>query len=68
MRRARKQKYTTHCSYCGKEGHSKETCDNESNKAQVFENLIITLHELIPTEEEGSKEVPSENNDLSEPQ
>ncbi|XP_005863252.1 PREDICTED: zinc finger CCHC domain-containing protein 18 isoform X2 [Myotis brandtii] len=64
MRRARKQKYTTHCSYCGKEGHSKETCDNESNKAQVFENLIITLHELIPTEEEGSKEVPSENNDL----
>ncbi|XP_016068498.1 PREDICTED: zinc finger CCHC domain-containing protein 18 [Miniopterus natalensis] len=67
-RRARKGKYTIHCSYCGNERHSKETCDNESNKAQVFENLIIKLHELTPTEEEGSKEVPSEHNDLSEPQ
>ncbi|XP_005673841.2 zinc finger CCHC domain-containing protein 18 [Sus scrofa] len=43
IRRARKRKYTVCCSYCSEEGHSKETCDNECNKAQVFENLIITL-------------------------
>ncbi|KAL2768380.1 zinc finger CCHC domain-containing protein 18 [Daubentonia madagascariensis] len=66
-RRARKRKYTIRCSYCGEEGHSKETCDNESNRAQVFENLIITLQELTHTEER-SKEVPEEHNDLSEPQ
>uniref|UniRef100_A0A8B9YAA2 Zinc finger CCHC-type containing 12 n=1 Tax=Bos mutus grunniens TaxID=30521 RepID=A0A8B9YAA2_BOSMU len=42
MRRTRKRKHTIRCSYCGEEGHSKETCDNESNKAQMFENLIIT--------------------------
>ncbi|KAM7045295.1 LOW QUALITY PROTEIN: zinc finger CCHC domain-containing protein 18 [Molossus nigricans] len=63
-----KKKYTICCSYCGKEDHSKEICDNKSNKDQVFENLIITLHALTPTEEEGSKEVPGEHNDLSEPQ
>ncbi|XP_054327564.1 zinc finger CCHC domain-containing protein 18 [Pongo pygmaeus] len=67
IRRARKRKYTTRCSYCGEEGHSKETCDNESNKAQVFENLIITLQELTHTEER-SKEVPGEHSDASEPQ
>ncbi|XP_032613287.1 zinc finger CCHC domain-containing protein 18 [Hylobates moloch] len=67
IRRARKRKYTTCCSYCGEEGHSKETCDNESNKAQVFENLIITLQELTHTEER-SKEVPGEHSDASEPQ
>ncbi|XP_004443176.1 PREDICTED: zinc finger CCHC domain-containing protein 18 [Ceratotherium simum simum] len=68
IRRARKRKYTIRCSYCGEEGHSKETCDNESNKAQVFENLIITLQELTRTEEEGSREVPGEHSDPSEPQ
>lgn len=62
FRRARKRKYTTHCSYCGKEGHSKETCDKESNKAKVFENLIITLKDL----EEGSREAPDEPDDPSE--
>ncbi|XP_077002571.1 zinc finger CCHC domain-containing protein 12 [Tamandua tetradactyla] len=67
-RKARKRKYTIRCSYCGEEGHSKETCDNESNKAQVFENLIITLQELTHTEGEGPKEAPGENNDSSEPQ
>ncbi|XP_012642647.1 zinc finger CCHC domain-containing protein 18 [Microcebus murinus] len=67
MRRARKRKYTTCCSYCGEEGHSKETCDNESNRAQVFENLIITLQELTHTGER-SKELPGEHSDLSEPQ
>ncbi|XP_012500394.1 PREDICTED: putative zinc finger CCHC domain-containing protein 18 [Propithecus coquereli] len=66
-RRARKRKYSICCSYCGEEGHSKETCDNESNRAQVFENLIITLQELTHTGEK-SKEVPGEHSDLSEPQ
>ncbi|XP_045394677.1 zinc finger CCHC domain-containing protein 12 [Lemur catta] len=60
IRRARKRKHTIRCSYCGEEGHSKETCDNESNRAQVFENLIITLQELTHTEEEGSGEAPVE--------
>ncbi|XP_072812503.1 zinc finger CCHC domain-containing protein 18 [Vicugna pacos] len=54
IRRARKRKYTIHCSYCGEEGHSKETCD-ESSRAQGFENLIITLQELTHTEEERLK-------------
>ncbi|XP_010371474.1 zinc finger CCHC domain-containing protein 18 [Rhinopithecus roxellana] len=65
--RARKQKYTICCSYCGEEGHSEETCDNESNKAQVFENLIITLQELTHTEDR-SKDVPGEHSDAFEPQ
>ncbi|KAM6151040.1 zinc finger CCHC domain-containing protein 12 [Rhynchocyon petersi] len=65
-RMARKRKYTIRCSYCCEEGHSKETC-TESNKAQVFENLIITLQELTHTEEEP-KEVPVESNGPSEPQ
>ncbi|XP_062940263.1 zinc finger CCHC domain-containing protein 12 [Cynocephalus volans] len=60
-RRARKRKYTVRCSYCGEEGHSKETCDNESNAAQVFENLIITLQELTHTEGEGLREGPDED-------
>lgn len=42
LRRTRKRKHTIRCSYCGEEGHSKETCDNDSSRAQVFENLIIT--------------------------
>uniref|UniRef100_A0A8C3YGS3 Paraneoplastic antigen Ma-like C-terminal domain-containing protein n=1 Tax=Catagonus wagneri TaxID=51154 RepID=A0A8C3YGS3_9CETA len=46
IRRARKRKYTVCCSYCSEEGHSKETCDNECNKDQGFENLILTLQEL----------------------
>ncbi|XP_012665113.1 zinc finger CCHC domain-containing protein 12 [Otolemur garnettii] len=54
VRRGRKRKYTIRCSYCGEEGHSKETCGNGSNKGQVFENLIITLQELTNPEEEGS--------------
>ncbi|XP_045635351.1 zinc finger CCHC domain-containing protein 12-like [Ursus americanus] len=67
MRRARKRKHTIFCSYCGEEGHSKETCNRESNKAQVFENLIITLQELTHTEKERSKEVPGKHSDLSGP-
>ncbi|XP_067578571.1 zinc finger CCHC domain-containing protein 18 [Pseudorca crassidens] len=68
IRRGRKRKYTVRCSYCGEEGHSKETCDNESNKVQLFENVIITLQNLTHTEEKKSKEVPGEHSDLSEPQ
>ncbi|KAL2768264.1 zinc finger CCHC domain-containing protein 12, partial [Daubentonia madagascariensis] len=67
VRRARKRKHTIRCSYCGEEGHSKETCDNESNRAQVFENLIITLQELTNAEEEGSGEAPGEYSDPFEP-
>ncbi|XP_033057336.1 LOW QUALITY PROTEIN: zinc finger CCHC domain-containing protein 12 [Trachypithecus francoisi] len=67
MRRARKRKHTVRCSYCGEEGHSKETCDNESEKAQVFENLIITLQELTHTEMERSRVFPGEYIDFSEP-
>ncbi|KAM9180702.1 zinc finger CCHC domain-containing protein 12 [Dugong dugon] len=66
-RKARKRKYTIRCSHCGEEDHSKETC-NESNKAQVFDNLIITLQELTHTEEEEPKEVSGEHSDPSEPQ
>ncbi|MBZ3875572.1 Zinc finger CCHC domain-containing protein 18 [Sciurus carolinensis] len=68
MRRARKRKHTARCSFCGEEGHSKETCDNENNKTQVFENLIITLQELTHTEEEGSREVRGASSDSSEAQ
>lgn len=68
LRRARKRKHAIRCSYCGEEGHSKETCDNESNRAQVFENLIITLQELTHTEEEGPREAPGKQDDPSEPQ
>ncbi|XP_032613399.1 zinc finger CCHC domain-containing protein 12 [Hylobates moloch] len=67
MRRTRKRKHAIRCSYCGEEGHSKETCDNESDKAQVFENLIITLQELTHTEMERSRGAPGEYNDFSEP-
>lgn len=66
VRKARKRKYTIRCSYCGEEGHSKETCDNESNKAQMFENLIITPQELTHAEQEGSREAPDEPDDPSE--
>lgn len=66
MRRARKRKYTVFCSYCSEEGHSKETCDNDSSRAQVFENLIITLQELTHTEEEGPREAPGQQDDPSE--
>ncbi|KAM5196564.1 LOW QUALITY PROTEIN: zinc finger CCHC domain-containing protein 18 [Hipposideros larvatus] len=57
MHRSKKRKSTIQirCSCCGTEGHSKETCDNESNRAQVFENLIISLQKLTHTEEERSK-------------
>ncbi|XP_010620942.1 zinc finger CCHC domain-containing protein 12 [Fukomys damarensis] len=68
MCRARKRKHTMYCSCCGEEGHSKEICDSENNKAQVFENLIITLQELTHTEEEGSRAAPHESSDPSEPQ
>ncbi|XP_019523376.1 PREDICTED: zinc finger CCHC domain-containing protein 12 [Hipposideros armiger] len=63
MRRARKRKYVIRCSHCGEVGHSKETCDNESNKAQMFENLIVTLQELTHTEKEESRGTPDELND-----
>ena len=62
MRRTRKRKHTIRCSYCGEEGHSKESCDNESNKAQMFENLIITLQELAHSKER-SREAPVEPSD-----
>ncbi|XP_029390450.1 zinc finger CCHC domain-containing protein 12 [Mus pahari] len=67
LRRARKRKHTIHCSHCGEEGHSKETCDNESDKGQVFENLIITLQELTHAEERA-RGAPAEPFGLSEPQ
>ncbi|VFV40828.1 zinc cchc domain containing 12 [Lynx pardinus] len=66
LRRTRKRKHTIRCSYCGEEGHSKETCDNDSSRAQVFENLIITLQELTHTEEEGPREAPGQQDDPSE--
>ncbi|XP_002916128.1 zinc finger CCHC domain-containing protein 12 [Ailuropoda melanoleuca] len=66
LRRSRKRKHAIRCSYCSEEGHSKETCDNDCNRAQVFENLIITLQELTHTEEEGRREAPGEQNDPSE--
>ncbi|XP_036030895.1 zinc finger CCHC domain-containing protein 18 [Onychomys torridus] len=50
LRRNRKRKYPIRCPHCGEEGHAKETCDNTSNKAQVFENLIVTLQELTHME------------------
>ncbi|KAL6090272.1 hypothetical protein STEG23_029460 [Scotinomys teguina] len=49
LRRSRKRKYPIRCPHCGEEGHAKETCDT-SNKAQVFENLIVTLQELTHME------------------
>lgn len=63
VRRARKRKYIIRCAYCGEEGHSKETCDNEGDKTQVFENLIITLQDLTHTEEEGCRDDPDELDD-----
>ncbi|XP_055460912.1 zinc finger CCHC domain-containing protein 12 [Psammomys obesus] len=66
-RRTRKRKHTVHCSHCGEEGHSRETCDNENDKDQVFENLIITLQDLTHTEERA-REAPGEPISLSEPQ
>ncbi|CAH6780296.1 zinc finger CCHC domain-containing protein 18 [Phodopus roborovskii] len=50
LRRTRKRKYPIRCPHCGEEGHAKETCDNTSNKVQVFENLIVTLQELTHME------------------
>jgi hypothetical protein len=66
VRRSRKRKHANGCSHCGQEGHSKETCDNESDKAQVFENLIITLKELTHTQEERPREAPGEPSEPSE--
>ncbi|XP_047572673.1 zinc finger CCHC domain-containing protein 12 [Lutra lutra] len=68
LRPARKRKHALRCSSCGLEGHSKETCDNEGSRAQVFENLIITLHELTHTEEEGLRGALAEPDDPSEEQ
>nr|XP_020762612.1 zinc finger CCHC domain-containing protein 12 [Odocoileus virginianus texanus] len=65
MCRTRKRKHIICCSYCGEDGHSKESCDNESNKAQMFENLIITLQELAHSEER-SREAPVEPSDRFE--
>lgn len=56
-RRARKRKYTFFCPYCGDEGHSKETCDTESDRTHTFENLIITLQDFTHMEGEGAGEV-----------
>lgn len=66
LRRTRKRKHPLHCSHCGLEGHSKETC--EAEKAQVFENLIITLQELTHTEEERAREAILEPFIFCEPQ
>ncbi|CAH6779951.1 zinc finger CCHC domain-containing protein 12 [Phodopus roborovskii] len=68
VRRTRKRKHSVHCVHCGEEGHSKETCDNENDKAQVFENLIITLQELTHTEEERAREAFGEPLGYAEPQ
>ncbi|XP_036030381.1 zinc finger CCHC domain-containing protein 12 [Onychomys torridus] len=61
LRRTRKRKLAAHCAHCGEEGHSKETCDNETDKSQVFENLIITLQELTHSEEERAREAFGEH-------
>ncbi|XP_012978242.2 zinc finger CCHC domain-containing protein 12 [Mesocricetus auratus] len=66
VRRTRKRKHTVNCVHCGEDGHSKETCDNENDKAQVFENLIITLQELTHTEEERAREAFGEPFGFSE--
>nr|XP_012807380.1 zinc finger CCHC domain-containing protein 12 [Jaculus jaculus]XP_044996628.1 zinc finger CCHC domain-containing protein 12 [Jaculus jaculus]XP_044996629.1 zinc finger CCHC domain-containing protein 12 [Jaculus jaculus] len=66
LRRGRKRRHAVYCYHCGEEGHSKETCDNDINKAQVFENLIITLQELTHTEEERSRQATGEPSDPSE--
>nr|XP_025844798.1 zinc finger CCHC domain-containing protein 12-like [Vulpes vulpes] len=68
IHRARKRKYIIFCSYCGEESHPKETCNSESHKAQVFENLIITLQELTHIEKERSKVGLGRHNYLSGPQ
>lgn len=60
-RRARKRKYTVHCSYCGEEGHSKESC--EMDRTHTFENLIITLQDFTQVQEEGAQEAPGYLND-----
>lgn len=65
-RRSRKRKHALRCSVCGEGGHAKETC--ESNKAQVFENLIITLQELTHTEEGRAREAILEPLIFCEPQ
>lgn len=67
VRRARKRKYTIRCSHCGEVGHSKETCDNERDKAQMFENLIVTLQELTHTEEDGSRGAPDKPEEVLAP-
>lgn len=66
LRRARKRRHELHCSSCGLEGHLKETCDNEDSRAEVFENLIITLHELTHTEEEALRGAQADPDDSSE--
>lgn len=68
LRRTRKRKHTVHCSHCGEEGHLKETCDNDNDKAEVFENLIITLQELTHTEEERAREAAGEPTRFPDPQ
>ncbi|XP_028743162.1 zinc finger CCHC domain-containing protein 12 [Peromyscus leucopus] len=32
LRRTRKRKLSVNCAHCGEDGHSKETCDNETDK------------------------------------
>nr|XP_048306341.1 zinc finger CCHC domain-containing protein 12 [Myodes glareolus]XP_048306342.1 zinc finger CCHC domain-containing protein 12 [Myodes glareolus]XP_048306343.1 zinc finger CCHC domain-containing protein 12 [Myodes glareolus]XP_048306345.1 zinc finger CCHC domain-containing protein 12 [Myodes glareolus]XP_048306346.1 zinc finger CCHC domain-containing protein 12 [Myodes glareolus]XP_048306347.1 zinc finger CCHC domain-containing protein 12 [Myodes glareolus] len=66
LRRTRKRKHALHCSHCGLEGHSKETC--EAEKAEVFENLIITLQELTHMEEGRAREAILEPFIFCEPQ
>ncbi|KAL1767056.1 zinc finger protein CCHC domain-containing protein 12 [Sigmodon hispidus] len=68
LRRTRKRKHSVHCSHCGEDGHSTETCDNDTDKAQVFENLIITLQELTHTEEERAREIFGDPFGFCEPQ
>ncbi|CAO2622714.1 Zinc finger CCHC domain-containing protein 12 [Lemmus lemmus] len=57
LRRTRKRKHAATCPNCGEEGHTKEMCDNDpAEKAQVFENLIVTLQELSHMEEGRARE------------
>ncbi|XP_057616391.1 zinc finger CCHC domain-containing protein 18 [Chionomys nivalis] len=50
LHRPRKRKYPIRCPQCGEEGHAKETCGHNTSKGPLFENLIVTLQEMIQME------------------
>ncbi|KAM7338639.1 zinc finger CCHC domain-containing protein 18 [Alexandromys fortis] len=45
--RPRKRRYPIRCLQCGAEGHARETCGHNTRKGPLFENVIVTLHEMI---------------------